>query len=275
MATINDINNEITRIDNAKRGIAEAIEEKGVQVPEESRIEEYPGLVRQIQNGSPDAVLYTPQELTPEQKQQARMNIGATAPEVFWAEYGVATYQQINDAINAKKLVLVLYGASVYVLTAIQASSIVFSCAQSFYLYRVSVNNNDVWSSNSYTMEVTANRVNTISGNETATDKYPSAKAVYDAVNPAIESIQPAGGMLPNVLYNFGQLSNNIAFLLGTISDASIVNHFYWIFETGSSVPTITWPAGLSWFGGSAPQIAANKHYEISVLNGVGVAMEV
>lgn len=77
MASVQDIYDEITRIDNAKQGIAEAIEEKGVQVPEESRINEYPGLVRQIQTGSPDAVLYTPQELTPEQQEQARENIGA------------------------------------------------------------------------------------------------------------------------------------------------------------------------------------------------------
>lgn len=77
MATPNDIYNEITRIDNAKQGIAEAIEEKGVQVPAGTPIQDFPGKVRQIQTGSPDAVLYTPQELTPEQQEQARENIGA------------------------------------------------------------------------------------------------------------------------------------------------------------------------------------------------------
>ena len=77
MATPNDIYNEITRIDNAKQGIAEAIEEKGVQVPAGTPIQDFPGKVRQIQTGSPDAVLYTPQDLTPEQQEQARENIGA------------------------------------------------------------------------------------------------------------------------------------------------------------------------------------------------------
>ena len=82
MATPNDIYNEITRIDNAKQGIAEAIEEKGVQVPAGTPIQDFPGKVRQIQTGSPDAVLYTPQDLTPEQQEQARENIGAyTKPE--------------------------------------------------------------------------------------------------------------------------------------------------------------------------------------------------
>ena len=77
METPNDIYNEITRIDNAKQGIAEAIEEKGVQVPDGTPIQDFPAKVRQIQTGSPDAVLYTPQELTPEQQGQARQNIGA------------------------------------------------------------------------------------------------------------------------------------------------------------------------------------------------------
>lgn len=77
MADLNDIYNEIDRIDNAKQGIAEAIEEKGVQVPAGTPIQDFPGKVRQIQAGSSNAVLYTPQDLTPEQQEQARDNIGA------------------------------------------------------------------------------------------------------------------------------------------------------------------------------------------------------
>lgn len=77
MASVQDIYNEIDRINQAKGEIAGAIGEKGVDVPEQAKIDEYPGYVRQIQTGSPDAVLYTPQELTPEQQGQARENIGA------------------------------------------------------------------------------------------------------------------------------------------------------------------------------------------------------
>lgn len=77
MASVQDIYEEIGRIDDAKGEIAQAIEEKGVPVPESSRIEEYPGFVRQIRQGSEHAVEYVPQELTPEQQAQARENIGA------------------------------------------------------------------------------------------------------------------------------------------------------------------------------------------------------
>lgn len=79
MATPNDIYNEITRIDNAKQGIAEAIEEKGVQVPAETPIQDFPEKVRQIRQGSETAVEYTPQDLSPEQQEQARTNIAAAS----------------------------------------------------------------------------------------------------------------------------------------------------------------------------------------------------
>lgn len=97
----------------------------------------------------------------------------------------------------------------------------------------------------------------------------------YSEIHPATASSQPSGGFLPNVMYNLGVLSGNTTFALATPADANIVNHYYWTFDTGSTAPTITWPSGLSWFGGSAPTINASKHYEISVLNGIGVAMEV
>lgn len=105
--------------------------------------------------------------------------------------------------------------------------------------------------------------------------KTASPKAVYEEVHPAIASTQPQGGFLPNVFYNLGELTGSVTFTLATPSDNTIVNHYYWTFETGSTAPTITWPNGITWFGGSAPEISANKYYEISVLNGIGAFMEV
>lgn len=91
-----------------------------------------------------------------------------------------------------------------------------------------------------------------------------------------VATTEPSGGMLPNVLYQFGELSGNTTFSLATPSDNTIANHYYWTFDTPSTAPTITWPQAItSWFGGSAPTISASKHYEISVLNGIAIAMEV
>ncbi len=91
-----------------------------------------------------------------------------------------------------------------------------------------------------------------------------------------VASSQPAGGMLPNVLYDFGELPGDTTFLMAAATDNTIANHWYWIFDTPPSAPTITWPAAItSWQGGSEPAVAASTHYEISVINGVAAYMEV
>lgn len=110
---------------------------------------------------------------------------------------------------------------------------------------------------------------------KTSDVKTASPKAVYDAIDPACPSVQPVTGMLPNLLYEFGELAGDTTFLLNTTDVARGVNHYFWTFETPATAPTITWPAGLTWQGGSAPTINASKHYEISVLNGIAIALEV
>lgn len=117
--------------------------------------------------------------------------------------------------------------------------------------------------------------IDTSIDNASSNSDISGAKAVYDAVHPATGSSQPAGGFAPNIVYNLGTLSGNTTFALATPADANIANHYFWTFDTPATAPTITWPAGISWYGGSAPTIQASKHYEVSVLNGVGIAMEV
>ena len=88
------------------------------------------------------------------------------------------------------------------------------------------------------------------------------------------ESSVPAGGLLPDVVYNLGVISESTSFTLASPVEGN-TNHYFWMFNTGSTAPAITWPAGLTWVGGSAPVVSASKHYEISVLNGIAVYLEV
>ena len=111
------------------------------------------------------------------------------------------------------------------------------------------------------------------------TEKIPVSATEYitpdQIASTPVASSQPSGGMLPNVLYNLGTLTGTVSISLAS-GTSGIVNHYYFTFETGSTAPTINWPASItSWFGGNAPTINANKHYEVSVLGGAGVAMEV
>lgn len=114
-----------------------------------------------------------------------------------------------------------------------------------------------------------------IQTDKTSDTKTASPKAVYDEVHPAPGTSEPSGGFLPNVVYNLGTITGSRSFAMAA-AVSGIVNHYFWTFETGSTAPTITWPAGItSWVVGSAPAIGASKHYEISVLGGVGAYLEV
>lgn len=97
---------------------------------------------------------------------------------------------------------------------------------------------------------------------------------IYD-IYPYVQSSIPEFGFEPNILYNLGTITQTTVFILAAPNRQDIVNHYYWTFDTSSTVPSVTWPAGLTWYGGAAPTLQANKHYEISILNGIAVSMEV
>lgn len=90
----------------------------------------------------------------------------------------------------------------------------------------------------------------------------------------AAEASNPSGGFLPDVVYELGTLTGSVTFALASAVSGQ-VNHYFWTFTAGSTAPTITWPTGITWADGTGPTVAANKKYEISVLNGVAAFMEV
>ena len=111
-----------------------------------------------------------------------------------------------------------------------------------------------------------------LSNNDTITlDLNHNHEGYYSKV---LGGAQPVGGFLPDVVYSLGTLSGTITFSLAAAVTGN-VNHYFWMFDTSSTAPTITWPAGLTWAAGAAPTVAASKHYEISVLGGVAYYSEV
>lgn len=105
--------------------------------------------------------------------------------------------------------------------------------------------------------------------------KLITSGVVYDEIYPQIGTAQPVGGMLPNVLYELGVLSGSVTFSLAA-GTQGIVNHYYWTFDTGDDELTVTWPQEIvKWSEETEPTISTNSHYEVSVLNGVGVYIEI
>ena len=110
-------------------------------------------------------------------------------------------------------------------------------------------------------------------------EKIPVSSSEYitpDQIRATpVASTQPAGGFLPNVVYDLGTLTGTVTFSLAAASDATKANAYFWTFETSSTAPTITWPSNITWAGGSAPAVSAGKHYEIMIRNGYGTFIEI
>ena len=76
----------------------------------------------------------------------------------------------------------------------------------------------------------------------------------------------------PNVLTKLGTLASSVTLSLDTSKEESGVTNIYdIIFTTPTNAPSITWPEGISWIGGSAPTIAGGKTYEVSIMNNLAI----
>ena len=74
----------------------------------------------------------------------------------------------------------------------------------------------------------------------------------------------------PNVLTKLGTLASSVTLSLDTSKEEAGVSNVYdIIFSTPTDAPSITWPGGISWIGGSAPAIAGGKTYEVSIMDGL------
>jgi len=82
---------------------------------------------------------------------------------------------------------------------------------------------------------------------------------------------QPSDGMKANVVYNYGELEDDIEFVLAN-GKAGGSNHYFWTFNTVDDVPNVNFPDNITmWINGSEPDIEANTHYEVSVYDNVAI----
>lgn len=76
----------------------------------------------------------------------------------------------------------------------------------------------------------------------------------------------------PNVLTKLGTLASSVILSLDTSKEESGVTNIYdIIFTTPINAPSITWPESISWIGGSAPTIAGEKTYEVSIMDNLAI----
>lgn len=119
-----------------------------------------------------------------------------------------------------------------------------------------------------------------IQTDKASTTKTAAPSAVYNEVHPAFGSSQPAGGMLPNVLYKLGTLTGTVSISFAAATDSTIENEYKFTFTAGSTAPTITWPASITGWAGNCvedglPVITGGNYYEVSVMDGIALIAEV
>lgn len=118
-----------------------------------------------------------------------------------------------------------------------------------------------------------------IQTDKASTTKTAAPSAVYNEVHPAFGSSQPAGGLLPNVLYKLGTLTGNVTISFAAASDATIENEYKFTFTAGAALE-IAWPVAITAWAGNcvengAPVITGGNYYLVSVEDGIAVIAEV
>lgn len=124
---------------------------------------------------------------TSEEQAAARERLGITAgeKEIFEATYGVTTYDEITEALEAGKLPIVYYNKFTYTFSYdndVDASSEAYEFQSVNAIMHRGIfvrKNDDSWHYVEITMQQ-KNLVTTVSGYKASNTKYPSTKAVVD-----------------------------------------------------------------------------------------------
>ena len=115
--------------------------------------------------------------------------------------------------------------------------------------------------------------------------KLLSSKGAFEAINTAKSEIDTGSSitvtdsgavvkeLAPDKFYSFTGDITSLTITLGE-AKANRENEYKGQFVTGSTVPTVTFPSTISWVGG-APIVEANKTYQFSILNEIGVIVGV
>lgn len=140
-------------------------------------------LTTKLQNLPSKPVDTAAQTLTYAEKAQARTNIGATAPEVFWAVYGSTTHAEVAAAVSAGKVVMMRYNNKDYNLeTSNTASNFYFSCLYTDLLYSIYLTTGDVWGAENYVRVQKVGNLVTSWQSTPDNTHYPAEKLVYDSM---------------------------------------------------------------------------------------------
>lgn len=89
----------------------------------------------------------------------------------------------------------------------------------------------------------------------------------------SISSTETSKTIDANTYYKWGTMST-LTISLNTNVDSSILNEYMFEFASGSTPTTLSLPSSIKWLNGLTPIIQANKTYQVSIVNNLGVIAE-
>lgn len=87
-----------------------------------------------------------------------------------------------------------------------------------------------------------------------------------------VESTSNTQEIQSNKFYKFGEVSS-LNITLAAITDTSVLNEYMFEFISGSTATTLTLPNTIRWL--ETPSIEANKIYQCSIVDNIGVLLGV
>ncbi len=96
-----------------------------------------------------------------------------------------------------------------------------------------------------------------------------------DGKNYSVEIVENTSNtqeIQSNKFYKFGEVSS-LNITLAAITDTSVLNEYMFEFISGSTATTLTLPNAIKWL--ETPSIEANKIYQCSIVNNIGVLLGV
>lgn len=89
---------------------------------------------------------------------------------------------------------------------------------------------------------------------------------------PVVSTQETTLAIDPNKFYSFGEVSS-LTLTLNTPTDATIYNEYMFEFDSGTTPTTLNLPNTVTF--PSTPTIEANKTYQVSILNNIGLIVGV
>jgi hypothetical protein len=87
-----------------------------------------------------------------------------------------------------------------------------------------------------------------------------------------VESTSSTQEIQTNKFYKFGEVST-LNITLATITDTTQLNEYMFEFVSGTTATTLTLPNAVKWL--ETPSIEANKTYQCSIVNDIGILVGV